>query len=412
MSRIDEMVARLAPSGVPHLPLGDVGAFVRGSGLQKSDLRDQGIPAIHYGQIHTYYRVWADETKSFVDPALANRLKKASTGDLVIATTSEDDAAVGKATAWLGDSDAAVSGDAYIYHHSLDPKYVAYYFQSDGFQSQKVRFISGTKVRRISGDSLSKITIPVPPLEAQQEIVRILDKFTQLEAELEAELEARLLQYAYYRDDLLSFDASVPRLTLGDLGAFFGGLSGKTKADFAGGNARFASYRNVFSNPALDVEANDFVQVGETEFQRSLQLGDVILTGSSESFEEVGMSSVVTREPIGKMYLNSFSIGFRLNNPDILDPVYSKHLFRSRLLRKQIIKAANGVTRINLSKKLLSRVVVPVPSLDVQKRVGETLESFSSLIHDMEIGLPAEIAARRKQYEYYRDKLLTFEEAS
>lgn len=209
MSRIDELVARLAPSGVPHLPLGDVGQFVRGNGLQKSDLREQGVPAIHYGQLHTYYKVWAVETKSFVDPTLAVRLRRASPGDLVIATTSEDDAAVGKATAWVGDSDVAVSGDAYIFHHSLDPKYVAYYFQTDAFQSQKTRFISGTKVRRISGDSLSKITIPVPPVEVQEEIVRILDHFAQLEAELEAQLEAefdaRRRQYAFHRDHLLTF---------------------------------------------------------------------------------------------------------------------------------------------------------------------------------------------------------------
>ena len=111
--------------------------------------------------------------------------------------------------AWLGDKPCAVSGDAYIYSHSLDPKYVAYFFSSEGFQRQKTRAITGTKVLRVSGDSMAKFEIPVPPIEVQREIVRILDSFTELKAELkaelEAELEARKAQYGYYRDRLLDF---------------------------------------------------------------------------------------------------------------------------------------------------------------------------------------------------------------
>ena len=151
MSRIDDLIKELAPEGVPFKALGDVGVFIRGNGLQKSDLTDEGVPAIHYGQVHTTYGTWAMETVSFVDPDLAKTLRRAAPGDLVLATTSEDDEAVAKAVAWLGDADAAVSGDAYIYRHTLDPKYVAYYFQSDQFQDQKKRSITGTKVRRISG---------------------------------------------------------------------------------------------------------------------------------------------------------------------------------------------------------------------------------------------------------------------
>jgi type I restriction enzyme S subunit len=164
MSRIQELIAELAPKGAEFRALGDVGSFIRGNGLQKSDLADQGAPAIHYGQIHTHYGVWADTTKSYTDPILAMRLRRAKPGDVIIATTSEDDAAVAKATAWIGTDEVAISGDAYIYRHTLDPRYVSYFFQSEHLQEQKKRYISGTKVRRISGDSLSKIQIPVPPL--------------------------------------------------------------------------------------------------------------------------------------------------------------------------------------------------------------------------------------------------------
>ena len=137
--------------------LGDVGTFVRGSGIQKSDFTESGAGCIHYGQIHTHYGTWATETKSFIDPDFSVRLKKAHAGDLVIATTSEDDEAVAKAVAWLGVDDVAVSTDAYIYRHTANPKYMSYFFQTELFQSQKKPYITGTKVRRISGDNLAKI---------------------------------------------------------------------------------------------------------------------------------------------------------------------------------------------------------------------------------------------------------------
>ncbi len=190
MSHIDDLIQRLCPNGVEFKPLGEVGQLVRGNGIQKSDFRESGVGCIHYGQIHTHYGTWATETKSFVSPELASRTRRAATGDLVIATTSEDDAAVGKAVAWLGVEEVAVSTDAYIFRHPMDPRYVAYFFQTDQFRDQKQRHVTGTKVRRIGGEALGKIRIPVPPLEVQREIVRVLDLFQSLEAELEAELEA------------------------------------------------------------------------------------------------------------------------------------------------------------------------------------------------------------------------------
>ncbi len=201
MSRIDEMIAELCPDGVEYKRLGDIGTFTRGAGIQKSDFTDDGKPCIHYGQIYTYYGLEASETKSLISEELYATRKKAKHGDLIIATTSENEDDVCKCCAWLGDEPCAVSGDAYIYSHSADPKYMAYLFCSASFQAQKKRRITGTKVLRVSGDAMATFEAPIPPIEIQKEIVRILDKF----AELEAELEARKAQHAYYRDKLLSF---------------------------------------------------------------------------------------------------------------------------------------------------------------------------------------------------------------
>ncbi|EOM5761849.1 restriction endonuclease subunit S, partial [Escherichia coli] len=141
--------------------------------------------------------------------ALAKKCKKAQKGDLIIATTSENDEDVCKAVAWLGSEDIAVSSDACIYKHNLNPKYVSYFFQTEQFQNQKRQYITGAKVRRVNADNLSKILIPVPSMEIQERIVSILDKFDTLTNSitegLPREIELRQKQYEYYRDLLFSF---------------------------------------------------------------------------------------------------------------------------------------------------------------------------------------------------------------
>ena len=193
----------------PRVPLGSLGTFVRGNGLQKKDLQESGNPVIHYGQVFTRYGLYEDKTLSYANDEVYNKLRKAEKGNLVIATTSENDEDVCKALAWLGETPAGISGDAYIYRHEMNPKYVSYFFTTHDFQRQKLRHITGTKVRRVSGKNLETIEIPLPPLEEQQRIVDILDRFDALTSSLSeglpAELAARRSQYEYYRDQLLTF---------------------------------------------------------------------------------------------------------------------------------------------------------------------------------------------------------------
>lgn len=194
---------------VPHLPMGqkDIGEFIRGGTFQKKDFIDAGVGCIHYGQIYTYYGTYTEKT--YISTALAKKCKKAQKGDLIIATTSENDEDVCKAVAWLGSEDIAVSSDACIYKHNLNPKYVSYFFQTEQFQNQKRQYITGAKVRRVNADNLSKILIPVPSMEIQERIVSILDKFDTLTNSitegLPREIELRQKQYEYYRDLLFSF---------------------------------------------------------------------------------------------------------------------------------------------------------------------------------------------------------------
>ena len=195
---------------------------------------------------------------------------------------------------------------------------------------------------------------------------------------------------------------------LSDIGTFYGGLTGKSKRDFIAGNAKFITYMNVYSNIAIDVNMNDMVQIAEGEKQNKVEYGDVVFTGSSETPDDCGMSSVMTTRPDGDLYLNSFCFGFRMNDRALLLPDFMKFLFRSEEIRKQIIKTASGVTRFNVSKKRFGEVVIPIPPMKEQQRIVAILDKFETLVNDISEGLPAEIAARRQQYEYYRDKLLGF----
>ena len=198
--------------------------------------------------------------------------------------------------------------------------------------------------------------------------------------------------------------------TLGEIGEFYGGLTGKSKEDFTDGNAKYISYMNVFSNLAVKTDIANFVKIAPNERQRDVQMGDVLFTGSSETRDECGMSSVLTVEIDEPLYLNSFCFGFRLNNLDMLLPGFSKYLFRSDKLRKQIIKTACGVTRFNVSKEKMKRVNIPILPLPIQREIVRILDNFTELTAELEKELSAELVARKKQYEYYRDKLLTFEE--
>lgn len=196
---------------VKIITLGDLGTFVRGSGLQKKDLTTQGIPAIHYGQIYTYYGIYTKKTKSFVTKDMAEKLKKVNYGDVIITNTSENIEDVCKAVVYLLKEQGVTGGHASIFKPSekIIGKYLAYYTQTTDFAKEKRKFAKGTKVIDVNAKDLAKIKIPLPPLSVQREIVEILDKFDTLcnsiSEGLPKEMELRRKQYEYYRNQLLTF---------------------------------------------------------------------------------------------------------------------------------------------------------------------------------------------------------------
>ncbi len=191
--------------------------------------------------------------------------------------------------------------------------------------------------------------------------------------------------------------------TLGELGSFYSGLSGKSKSDFQGGNAKFITYVNVFNNPTLRTDIEERVKIEEGEKQNTIQYGDILFTGSSETPDECGMCSVLTHHTEEKLYLNSFCFGFRFFDLTNICPGFMKYLFRSAEIRKKICKTANGVTRYNISKKEFAKIQIPVPPLPVQEEIVRILDTFTEL----QAELQAELQKRKLQYNYYRDNLLS-----
>lgn len=383
MSRIDDLIAEYCPDGVKHQTLGEIGEFIRGNGIQKRDFQDSGFGCIHYGQIYTYYGLFADHTKSFIDPNLAEKRKKAYKGDLVIATTSENEEDVCKACAWLGEEPIAISGDAYIFRHHQNPKYISYCFQSELFQSQKKKYITGTKVLRVNGDAMAKIHVPVPPLPVQEEIVRILDSFSSLEAELEAELEARRKQYTHYRDELLKFER-VLIASLGELCKISVGRKNGTAGEFG-------EYPYVNAGTSMSGFVNEWSEEGDCVTTPSRGQGGMGFVAYQASRFWCGPLCYVMRSKHSDVMIKYVYYYLCSHKADILGLVHE-----------------GGTPAINKSE--LAGLRILVPPFEEQQRIVSILDRFDELTNDLSSGLPAEIEARHKQYEYYRDRLLSFDE--
>nr|WP_248790908.1 restriction endonuclease subunit S [Escherichia coli] len=200
---------------------------------------------------------------------------------------------------------------------------------------------------------------------------------------------------------------------MGNVAEIYGGLTGKSKSDFENGNARYVSYKKIFGYLDVNDYPTDYVYISEGERQNKVRYGDVLFTGSSEIADEAGMSSAVTVHFDESVYLNSFSFGIRFSNSIKIKPEFAKYLFRTHFMRSEIAKTASGVTRFNISKSRFKKILVPIicpndpeKSLAIQSEIVRILDKFTALTAE----LTAELNMRKKQYNYYRDQLLTFKE--
>ncbi|RJT97373.1 restriction endonuclease subunit S [Arthrobacter frigidicola] len=408
MSRIDDLIAELAPAGVGYRTLGDIARLVRGNGMPKSDLTDEGVGAIHYGQIYTRYGVWATETLSFVAPEKAAKLTVADPGDIIVTNTSENVDDVGKAVAWLGAGSVVTGGHATVIKHGEDPKFLSYWFGSEEFSKQKRKLATGTKVIDVSAKQLATVRVPIPPLPIQREIVRVLDQFTRLEAELQLELEARRSQrialannYAVASRDKLGEGTRSDRVKLGSI-ARESVEPVKIQADQSYGTlgVKWSGGGVLVRDP----RPGDSIKA--TTLYRA-RAGQLIY---NRMFVVEGSFALVPDECEGAVVSGEFPL-FELDLARVEPEWLLQHLCDPYML-KRIEGEVTGTERGSMKSRRRWKAdqfvnfEISLPSMETQQEIVRVLRSSDALIRS----LKDELSARRKQYEYYRDCLLTFKE--
>lgn len=425
MSNLEELIERLCPDGVEYKTLGDVATISRGGNFQKKDFTEQGKPCIHYGQIYTRYGLFTDKTLTFINDECFAKQKYAEPNDIIMAVTSENIEDICKCVAWLGTEKVAVSGHSAIIHHSLDPKYLAYFFHSQHFFNQKRRLAHGTKVMEVTPDTLKSIQLPVPPLEVQREIVGILDNFTFLTTELAAELAARQKQYEYYRDLLLTFksnESTILNERTNELelsGAIrwmkLGDIADVTKlAGFEFTNyVQYSNNGSIIALRGLNVKngsliLNDVKYIDHSDFSKlnrsKLFVDDMLFTYVGT----VGQVALVDKND--KYYLAPNVARIRFNDCNVKAKFVLYYFQSNQFVNGQMNRLMAESSMKNLTMEKIRKFIIPVPPLEIQQRIVGILDRFDTLCNDISSGLPAEIEMRQKQYEYYRDKLLTFKE--
>lgn len=392
---------------IPKLKLGEFAVISRGGNFQKKDFVDNGLPCIHYGQIYTHYGTYADTTLTTINEEAYSKSKKAKKNDIVMAVTSENIEDVCKSVAWLGDKDIAVSGHTAIISHHQNAKYLSYYFSSNAFFKQKKKLAHGTKVIEVTPNTLANIEVPLPSLEVQNRLVEVLDNFdsicSDLNIDLPAEIETRQKQYEYYRDSLLTF---------AETGHIMPQTDRQTDRQAI---IRLVQY--VFGY--VTVELKDVVKIKNGKDYKHLSSGIYPVYGSGGVINHVN-EFVYDKETVLIPRKGSLNNLFYVNEPfwnvdtiyyteinkkDVL-PKYFYYLLQTKHIEE--LNTAGGVP--SLTQTVLNKINLDLPSIEKQQKVISVLDKFQSIYNDLQSGLPAEIEACQRQYEYYRDKLLTFKE--
>ena len=404
MNKIEKLISKMCPNGVPMVKLGDVCNISNGATPKRSkkeywkngdipwftieDIREQGR-IIKY----TKQKI----TKSGLNSSNVKLLPKktvllcctASVGefaftDIELTTNQQFNGLVIKKE----------------FEERLLPEFL--FCVSSKFKAELEKISGKACFNFVSvGILKQKIEIPLPPLEIQNEIVKILDKFEELEKELEKELEARIKQYEYYRNTLLTFSRE---RELSEIGIVVRG-QGLPKKDFTKSGVGCIHYGQIYTHyDTFTYETKSFTSKSIATKLRKANTGDIILTTTSEDVE--GLCKAVAWLGNEEIAIGGHSMVFKHSQ----NPKYLSYYFQTPSFLKQKWKYLKSGKVVEILPKDFLKIKVSIPSINRQNQVVEILDKFETLVNDISIGLPAELNKRRLQYEYYRDKLLTFKE--
>ena len=380
MSKLDDLIEELCPNGVNYVQLNKFSKIYDGT-HNTPQYTNYGVKFVSVENINDLYNTSKyiseeDYEKYKIKPRVGDVLMT-RIGSIGVCSVIERDEPLAYYV-----SLALIRPDTSI----IDSRFLKYTIESlKGRKELRKRTLVNAVPIKVNKEDIGKIVLPVPPLEVQREIVHILDSFTLLTAELTAELTARKKQYEFYRNKLLTFDNNIKIVPLADI-ADIGTGSSNTNEGLEEGKYPFY------------VRSQEPLRKNEYEYDETaiITAGDGVGVGKVFHYVE------------GKYALHQRAYRIHINTPDVL-PRYYFHYMRLAFL-PYIQKTMFQGSVASIRRPMLNQFPVPVPSLDVQKRLVNVLDNFESICTDLNIGLPAEIEARQKQYEYYRDLLLTFAE--
>ena len=382
MSRIEDLIAELCPGGVEHLPLRDVVAEFIVPMRDRPKIFDGDIPWCRIEDIEGM-DIHGSKSGLAVSPSIVREmnLKVVPTGTLIASCS----ASLGR---YAIASRPLITNQTFIglvCGERLFNRFLLYvmFTKTDDIRAAAT---TGT-IAYVSRQKFESLLIPVPPLEVQREIVRILDNFTELESELESELEARRQQFDVYRRKLLSVSVDAPVQPLGELAE---NLDSKRKPVTKA--ARTPGDIPYFGASGIVDYVSDFLFDGE------------FLLVSEDGANLLARSTPIAFSITGRAWVNNHAHVLRFNT-------YVERRFVEIFLNSIDLSAfVSGATQPKLNQANLNRIPIPALALETKTRIVAILDQLDALMNDLSIGLPAELAARRKQYEYYRDRLLTFDE--
>ena len=383
MSRIEQLIAELCPDGVECQMLVDVAKILYGFPFQSNMFTDDEkyIPLIRIrdikqGKGSIYFK------GSFSSEFIIKR------GDMIVGMDGEfnlnkwndRDSILNQRVCKIESKNENITNNNYLFH-LLIPLFKK-------IESET----SGSTVKHLSAKAINNISIPIPPLPIQQEIVRILDTFTDLDAELQAELEARKKQYEHYRNQLLNFEGKeVEWKTLGEVGKVC--MCKRVMKHETNSSGEIPFYKiGTFGNEANAYISRELYDEYKKKFSFPSK-GDILISASGT----IGRRVIYDDKPA--YFQDSNIIWLSLTNNMLLN----KYLY---YIYETIEWPVEGGTIKRLYNDNFKKIKIPIPPLSEQERIVTILDKFEALVNEE---LPAEIAARRKQYEHYREKLLTFE---
>lgn len=382
MQKLEELIQKLCPNGVEYKKICEVTNILRGKRLTKSQLLEDGLYPVYHGSLSPlgYY----------------NKANRESDTVIVVNTGGIGGVGYSAAPFWCSD------GCFCIEHCKILINKFIYYFLV-GFQDYFVSRIRTGGVPTIDKDTVGNIKIPIPPIEVQEEIVRILDKFTELSAELTAELTARKKQYEFYRDNILNFSNDVPRYKLAEIFNTRNGYTPSKNNKQFWNTSEISWFRmeDIRENGRILDKAIQGVSISAVK-GKAFPKNSIIISTSAT----IGEHALIKCESLANQrftylilkdeYKDKYNIMFLFYYCFVLDEYCKENL--------------NQGNFASVDMRKFNEFEFPMPSLEEQDHIVAILDRFDKLCNDISEGLPAEIEARQKQYEYYRDKLLNFKE--